>query len=138
VINQIRGFLIERGITVRQGGVPLRKLLPEILSSNTDLLLPRIVSLVADLAQDWRRLDERIAAVSAEIEVLAQQDNSSQRLMSVPGIGPIRAPWWRRSAMALALSKDATSAPDWNWCPSSSRRAIARSWERSPNAVIPT
>lgn len=87
VINQIRGFLIERGITVRQGGVPLRKLLPEILSSNTDVLSPRFVSLVADLA-DWRRLDERIAAVSAEIEALAQQDDSSQRLMSVPGIGP--------------------------------------------------
>ena len=27
VINQIRGFLIERGITVRQGAVPLRKAL---------------------------------------------------------------------------------------------------------------
>jgi transposase len=35
VINQIRGFLIERGITVRQGVVPLRKALPDILSSNT-------------------------------------------------------------------------------------------------------
>jgi transposase len=102
VINQIRGFLIERGITVRQGGVPLRKLLPEILSSNTDVLSPRIVSLVADLAQDGRRLDERIAAVSAEIEVLAQQDNSSQRLMSVPGIGPITS-----SAMVAAISNGA-------------------------------
>jgi transposase len=29
-INQIRGFLIERGITVRQGLVPLRRALPEI------------------------------------------------------------------------------------------------------------
>jgi transposase len=36
VINQIRGFLIERGITVRQGVVPLRKALPDILSSNND------------------------------------------------------------------------------------------------------
>ena len=35
VINQIRGFLIERGITVRQGVMPLRKALPDILSSNT-------------------------------------------------------------------------------------------------------
>jgi transposase len=43
VINQIRGFLIERGITVRQGLVPLRKALPEILSSNTDVLSPRMV-----------------------------------------------------------------------------------------------
>jgi len=35
-INQIRGFLIERGIIVRQGVVPLRKALPDILSSNTN------------------------------------------------------------------------------------------------------
>jgi len=57
VINQIRGFLIERCITMRQGVAPLRKALPDILSSNTDVLSPRMVSLFADLAQDWRRLD---------------------------------------------------------------------------------
>jgi transposase len=77
VINQIRSFLIERGIIVRQGVVPLRKALPDM------------VGLIADLAQDWRRLDERIAAISAEIEALAQQDDSCQRLMTVPGVGPI-------------------------------------------------
>ena len=89
VINQIRGFLIERGITVRQGVMSLRKALPDILSSNKDALSPRMVGLIADLAQDWRRLDERIAAVSAEIEALAWQDDSCQRLMTVPGVGPI-------------------------------------------------
>jgi transposase len=89
VINQIRGFLIERGITVRQGLVPLRKALPDILSSNTDVLSPRMVGLIADLMQDWRRLDERITVVSAQIEALAQQDDSCRRLMSVPGVGPI-------------------------------------------------
>src|SRR6266576_1162715 len=89
VINQIRGFLIERGIIVRQGVMPLRKALPEILSSHTGVLSARMVSLITDLAQDWRRLDERIAAVSAEIEALAEQDNGCQRLMTVPGVGPI-------------------------------------------------
>lgn len=88
VINQIRGFLIERGITVRQGLVFLRKALPEILSSRSDVLSPRMVRLVADLAEDWRRLDDRIATVSAEIEALAEQDGGCQRLMTVPGIGP--------------------------------------------------
>ena len=39
--------------------------------------------------EDWRRLDERVAAVSAEIETLAAQDEHCQRLMSVPGVGPI-------------------------------------------------
>ena len=89
VINQIRGFLIERGITVRQGPAPLRKALPDILSSNSGTLSPRIVCLVSDLAEDWRRLDDRIATVSAEIKALAEQDGPCQRLMTVPGIGPI-------------------------------------------------
>ena len=89
VINQIRGFLIERGIIVRQGVVPLRKALPEILSSQTGPLSPRMIGVIADLTQDWRRLDERIGGVSAEIEALAEQDDGCQRLMTVPGVGPI-------------------------------------------------
>ena len=48
-----------------------------------------MVHLIADLAEDWRRLDERIAHVSAEIEALAAEDEHCQRLMSVPGVGPI-------------------------------------------------
>src|SRR5713101_5250801 len=80
VINQIRGFLIERGIIVRQGVVPLRKALPEILSSQTGPLSPRMIGVIADFTQDWRRLDERIGGVSAEIEALAEQDDGCQRL----------------------------------------------------------
>jgi transposase len=74
VTNQIRGFLLERGITVRQGLAPLRQALPDILGSCSDTLSPRMIRLIADLVEDWHRLDERIAAVSAEIEALAAQD----------------------------------------------------------------
>ncbi len=89
VTNQIRGFLLERGITVRQGLAPLRQALPGILASSPDTLSPWMVRLIAGLMEDWRRLDERIAGVSAEIEALAAQDEHCQRLMSVPGVGPI-------------------------------------------------
>jgi transposase len=89
VINQIRAFLIERGITVRQRPAPLRKALFDILGSGSPMLSPRIIHLIADLAEDWRRLDDRIASVSMEIEALAEQDPPCQRLMTVPGIGPI-------------------------------------------------
>ncbi len=78
-------FLIERGIAVRQGPGPLRKALPEILIPNSETLSSRMVRLIAGLAEDWRRLDERIATVSAEIEAPAEQDHSCQRLMIVPG-----------------------------------------------------
>src|SRR6266853_179287 len=61
VINQIRGLLIERGITVRQGPAPLRKALSDILSCNSGMLSPRMVRLIVDLTEDWRRLDDRIA-----------------------------------------------------------------------------
>src|SRR6516162_7723256 len=89
VINQIRGFLIERGITVRQRPAPLRKALSDILNSSSPTLSPRMVRLIADLSEDWRRLDDRIAIVSAEIEALVEEDGACQRLMTVPGIGPI-------------------------------------------------
>jgi hypothetical protein len=58
-----------------------------------------------DLARDWRRLDERIEGLSSEIEVLARGDAGCERLMSVPGIGPIIS-----SAMVSAIGTgDATS-----------------------------
>src|SRR5215510_6383444 len=68
---------------------PFLKGLPDILSSNTQALSPRMVNLITELVQDWRRLDERVAAVSAEIEALAEQDEACQRVMTVPGVGPI-------------------------------------------------
>ncbi|MBZ0211709.1 MAG: IS110 family transposase [Hyphomicrobium sp.] len=89
IINQIRAFLLERGISVRQGFRFLRAELPRILTSPPDVLSPRMVRVIEDLATDWRRLDERVEAVSAEIEALAYSDAGCERLMSVPGIGPI-------------------------------------------------
>ena len=43
VINQIRAFLLERGIAVRQGLHSLRFELPGILATRTDVLLPRML-----------------------------------------------------------------------------------------------
>ena len=98
IINQIRAFLLERGIAVRQGQRFLRAELPRILATPPDVLSPRMARVIEDLAGDWRRLDERIEGLSAEIEVLARQDSGCERLMSVPGIGPIIS-----SAMVAAI-----------------------------------
>ena len=98
IINQIRAFLLERGIAVRQGQRFLRAELPRILATPPDVLSPRMVRIIEDLAGDWRRLDERVESLSNEIETIARQDAGCERLMSVPGIGPIIS-----SAMVAAI-----------------------------------
>jgi transposase len=74
IINQIRAFLLERGIAVRQGLRFLRAELLRILATPCDALSPRLLRVIEDLAADWRRLDERIEGISSEIEGLARQD----------------------------------------------------------------
>jgi transposase len=103
VINQIRAFLLERGIAVRQGRQCLRAELPTILATHSDVLSGSMLRMIEDLALDWRGLDERIDRVSEEIERLACADVGAQRLMSVPGIGPIIS-----SAMVAAIGTGAT------------------------------
>ena len=98
IINQIRAFLLECGIAVRQGLRFLRAELPGIPAAPSDVLSPRMAHIVEDLMGDWRRLDERIEDLSNEIEAIALQDVGCERLMSVPGIGPIIS-----SAMVAAI-----------------------------------
>lgn len=89
IVNQIRAFMLERGIAVRQGIRFLRTELPNILSTRTDVLSPRMLHVIEDLAGDWRRLDERIEVLSTEIGTIAAADPNCKRTMTVPGIGPI-------------------------------------------------
>jgi transposase len=98
IINQIRAFLLERGIAVRQGQRFLRTELPRILATPPEVLSPRIVRVIEGLTEDWRRLDQRIEKLSSEIEELANRDPACVRLMTVPGIGPIIS-----SAMVAAI-----------------------------------
>ena len=105
VINQICGFLLEHGVSVRQGLRFLRHQLPDILAKRIDVLSCRIIRIIEDLSGDWRRLDERIERVTEEIEELAHGTEGCRQLMTIPGIGPIIA-----SAMVAAVGSGAAFA----------------------------
>ena len=98
IINQIRAFMLERGIAVRQGYPLPACRATDHPGSRTDVLSARILRVIEDLVDDWRRLDERIENLSREIQTIAHQDAGCDRLMSVPGIGPIIS-----SAMVAAI-----------------------------------
>ena len=88
-INQIRAFLIEQGIAVRRGAHSLRKSLFAILENRADEISERMSDLIIGLYEDWLWLDERIETVSREIKDISQTEANCQRLMSVPGVGPM-------------------------------------------------
>jgi transposase len=89
IANEIRAFLLDRGIAVAKGLNRLRAALPGILGTRTEVLSPRLLHIIEDLVADWRHLDQRIDNVSLQIEALAKQDAGCERLMTVPGVGPI-------------------------------------------------
>ena len=139
MINQIRGFLLERSIIVRQGLRFLRELLPDIFAKRTDVLSPRIVRIVIDLAGDWRQLDERIETVTDEIETLAKSEDSCRRVMTVQSIGPIIS-----SAMVAAIGSGVAFAKGRDFsawvgsCPSRCRPETEPSSGVSPSAATVT
>src|SRR6266581_5369765 len=106
IINQIRAFLLERGIAVRQGQRFLHTELPGILASPADVLSPQMARIIEGLAADWRHLDERIDQLSNEIHAMAREDKGCERLMCVPGVGPIIS-----SAMVAAIGNGDAFAP---------------------------
>lgn len=88
-INQIRAFLIEQGITVRAGTHALRNSLFAILKNRAGEISPRMDDIIVGLYEDWLWLDERIESTTNEIELISKNEANCQRLMSVPGIGPV-------------------------------------------------
>src|SRR6478735_3128974 len=133
IINQIRAFLLERGVAVRQGLRFLRIELPGILAKRTDVLSPRMLHLIEGLADDWHRLDERIEALSSEIGALACGDPACDRLMTVPGIGPIIS-----SATVAAIAICALCScrqPGSYW--SGSGQSIGTAMGSSPGSRLP-
>ena len=91
VINQIRAFLIEYGLPVKEGRASLRRDLPGILEDAGNGLSPRMRQLVAALREHWQALETQITHHTREIELIAKRSDDCRRLVTVPGIGPLGA-----------------------------------------------
>ncbi len=87
-VNQIRGLLLEYGVKIAKGRARVRQQLPWILEDAENELTVRMRALLSDLYVELVHLDERIVKLDDEIEQIAQADESCQRLMTIPGIGP--------------------------------------------------
>src|SRR5919199_1345821 len=103
LINQLRAFLLERGIVVPQGRRRLEVRLEEVLAPEQATLSPRTRLLVEDMRAQWRELDRRILAFDDEFAARARADEAARLLMTIPGIGPLNA-----TALAAAIGRAET------------------------------
>lgn len=87
--NQSRGLLAECGLIVPAGIGALRRLWPSLLETPDLPVLAREV--FTDLADRLRTVDERIAVYDRRVEAVARQTEPAQRLLQVPGVGPVTA-----------------------------------------------
>ena len=91
IINQIRAFLLERGIAVRQGRKHLYHHMASLLEDAEQSLSTRMRTLLSRQWREWQELDTHIQELSAEIENAAQQDETCRRLLGIPGVGTLTA-----------------------------------------------
>lgn len=91
LINQIRGHLAERGIVLPKSASQVRKQLPLILEDAENGLSTLSRSLFADQYHALIALDETIKKLDQQIEALCRQNTLSNRLVAIPGIGPLTA-----------------------------------------------
>ena len=89
VMNQMRGFLLERGITMRKGPSHLAAQLQIIFGQGNGFFSERTQGLLLELKHEWDELERRIEEASAELQRIAKQDDACSRLMEIPGIGPL-------------------------------------------------
>jgi transposase len=89
LINEIRGFLLERGITFPAQPLNLRKNLPTVVEDAEQNLSPRLRWLLDRLWQEWKHTEIDIQTITDEIERISNEDERCQCLRQIPGFGPL-------------------------------------------------
>jgi len=91
VINQIRGMLLERGITVRKGRRYIEESLPGIQEDAENKLSGALRVLLTQLQLEMQYLQRQIEESDRLILRIANDLEACRRLVAIPGIGPIIA-----------------------------------------------
>ena len=89
VINQIRGLLLERGITMRKGREHIEESLPRILEDADNKLSGALRVLLTQLQLEMQYLHGQIEESDKLIVRIAGELEPCRRLVAIPGIGPI-------------------------------------------------
>ena len=91
VVNQMRALLLEHGIVVPLGRSLFARRLPATFADAEARLSPRLLDVLHRLRQRWLAIDVEIADATRELTAWAGHSALCQRVVTVPGIGPLIA-----------------------------------------------
>lgn len=99
-VCQIRGLLLDRGITIGAAVSRVRRAVPLILEDAENGLSVRMRRTIAELYDLFNDLGRRISFFDKEIDAVFRQSEACQRIAKVKGIGPKTA-----TAVVAAIGK---------------------------------
>ena len=91
VINQLRAFLLERGLVFARTPAKLKAAMADILENAEVDLTPRMRNLIDTLWSEWKLVEQQIEELNDELERISAADAGCTRIRKIPGIGPVVA-----------------------------------------------
>jgi len=91
IVNQMRGLLLERGITLPKGRGHLEEALSTILEDAEGKLSGLLRLLLMQLKRELDHLALQFEEADVLIQKIAQENETCERLDAIPGIGPMTA-----------------------------------------------
>jgi transposase len=89
LINEIRGFLLERGIIFAADPIHLRKNLPGVIEDAEKSLSTRLRWLLERMWQEWKQVEIDVKVMTEEIKRISEENELCRRLRQIPGFGPL-------------------------------------------------
>jgi transposase len=99
LVNEVHGLLHEYGIVMPKGVAKFRQAVVEKLESEQDKLTPLSQEMFWKLVEEFVALEKQLAYYQEKLEAVATTHPECQRLMTIPGIGPLSA-----TALVAAVS----------------------------------
>ena len=136
LINEIRGFLLDRGIIFAADPKHLRKNLPAVIEDAEQNLTPRLRWLLDRMWQEWKQLELDIETMSDELERISEENEVCRRLRKIPGFGPLVS---TATVAAIGTEQpsdaDVTLPPGWVSCHDSTPPGVSRNCSASASAA---
>ena len=111
--NQVRGLLLEFGITLKVGRREVLAKLPGILEEAENGLPPVAREGLAIVFEHLKDLQQRIVQSEHAIRTWHRHDEASQRLAAIPGVGLLSATAWVASAGDAKVFKNGRQFAAW-------------------------